>query len=220
MIKLALITVLLITLLPKSDDDGKTVFFYTSSTEKLNGHVKQLIEVNTDHIGSFGVKKGPSRIAADFDKKGDIVQIRAAPNQIIKFNTKYDNNGKRISTIGNAPGDKITCIYDNNGRVDRLILNNELDKNSRGMISENKYDGNDDIVEDDVMDSSGKVTFKEIFSYDDRHHLVARDMFLKGKPEVKIQYQNISFDRKGNWIKKIMIWEKEKDTITRKITYY
>jgi len=193
--KLILILVSLVMLSLRSDNDGKTIYFFSSTFENLNGHVRQLTEVNTGHIGNFGVIKKPSCITADFDKKGDIVQVLISPDQTIKFNTNYDSKGKRISTIGNLVV-KTICTYDDSGRIGKLILKNVLDKDSPGMVTEYKYNNNDDVVEGDILDPSGKISIKEMFSYDEKRHLTVHETIVKDQPGLKMQYQYLSFDQR------------------------
>jgi hypothetical protein len=204
----------------RSDNDGKTIFFFTSSFEKLNGYVKQIIEVNTDHMGNVGANNGPSRITADFDKKGDLVQVRIAADLIMKFNTSYDSNGKRLTATGTYLAGQEIFQFDSNGRIAKSISKTVLDKESTGLVAQYKYDGNDDVVEIDILDPSGKVSIKTIFGYDDKHHLITDESVVKGQPGLKGRYQYLSFDQKDNWVKRIKIEEGIKDTITRKITYY
>lgn len=217
---LILILLLPLSFLPKSNSSDKTLFIFGSVPEKLSGSVKQIIEVSTDHLGQHE----PSRTITEFDKNGDINQVQIGPlkgeSQIMKFNTNYGSNAERTTTIGSSLVIKMIYIYDNSGRVAKVILKNEFAKDSPGTVTEYKYDGNDDVAEIDILDSSGKVSVKEVFNYDEKHRLTAMATIVKDQPALKTHYQYLSFDQKDNWIKKVSIEEGIKDTITRKITYY
>lgn len=234
---LILLSLLAISCAKKPKQEITTRF--DTNFETLKDKVKQLSEISRDW------KDRPDTLTTDFDVYGNATQARRRNdcNCLGKYKYRYDKNGKKTEVIlkNDARLFPYKYTYDTNDHIVELTVGTKeqrdyppfSDKVDKGFY---KYDPAGDMIEDDEYKSDGEYCYLIKYKYNDKHLLLERDFFEGAERylETKAGYKYLSFDKKGNWIKRIItkhdnpsfyIGPKPKgsikiDTEVRKIIYY
>jgi len=206
----------------------KVTTIYDTQFEILNGRVKELTETYKTQSNDLETD------VTTFDKNGNatqVKQIRARGSWTIKYNYKYDKNGKKSEITLSDGGRPVTYKCDKNGRATEVNLEaKELYVANTHLY---EYDNTGNMIE---MDSyrGKKHLFSTKFIYDGQHLLMEEDKLDTNKRlTIRAIYLYKAFDGKHNWLKRVNNVEYyfegirgdnqpvvRKDTITRKITYY
>ena len=232
MSKSILIFTFLISLFIQDGSHPKIPILFNGNLEPLNGHVKQIIEVNHNHTIEASYPLIITTIA-NFDKNGNTISERNKDFgdkkwSEIKYLNKYDTKGKKTETIIKSVknGTKI-YLYGKDGNIDE---SSSWYKNKLIEKTTYKYDNMDNLVELTSNGSDEHYKFK--YKYNNQQNLIEEDEFYRNDPKgIKTFDEYKSFDEKGNWLKKISVEHVNRapskgspyypvDTITRKITYY
>jgi hypothetical protein len=218
----------LLSLSFQKSDKPKTTMLFNAHLEVLNGQIKQLIETEHNHTLESESPEAWS-IITDFDKKGNIIsqkrqELWEKKWRAIRYLYKYNVVGKKTETsVKTYEKTKSVYKYAKDGVIRETLLYTK--KNQLQGKEIYKYDkvGNMSELDIDEEDYSYKIKYL----YDSKRRLI-KEINEHG-PEFSIEYK--SFDRNGNWVKKMRIspvlyplpngkYVKLIDTIERKITYY
>jgi hypothetical protein len=193
--------------------------------ERLNGRVKRLITVMQSLVGIFSPidttyfdKKGNTTISTGNGRFGKILE---------KVTSKYNKNGQKLnSTVKiyeyafGGIDDSSTSVfkYNDSGYISSL---KRYYSEPQGYIDSvlYKYNKTGDLVEI----NNGIITDLKYV-----HHLLTEDTMYYPPKGLKTEfsfsrntYKYLSFDKKGNWTKRIEYLGKEKYwMVSREITYY
>jgi hypothetical protein len=211
--RLILLVLLLALSCKKKESTGETWGHgYYSTLERLNGHVKQVVERRTGGGDLF--------LFTNFDKQGHMTSYvtRVSPQFTMhyKYTVIYDKNSKKTQLVGfnTEFGDRDFYIYNANGKIVEHNINNNIEVNHQLF----KYDNDGNMIEEHFF-INGQAEFIEKFQYDENNLWTTEQVFSgDGSPLIKnnkiAPYRLL--DAKMNWIKTLY----GKDTVYRKITYY
>lgn len=222
---------ILLNLSFQNDRQAKTLSIFNGDLEHLNGHVRQIIEINDDHTTEA---ESPLIITTivNFDKHGNTILERKKNFwdkkwSEIKYFNQYDANGKKTKTITKSieNGTQI-YLYGRDGNIsessDYWLKHKLVGKTIY------KYNNIGNIVE--RVTNGGEEHYRFEYKYNTQVNLISEEEFYQNGSRIKTINEYKSFDEKGNWLKKIRIEHVNRsglersaypaDTITRKITYY
>ena len=203
--------------------------------ERLNGRVKAITEFYPFKKGNKRIKKN---IRTDFYSnrhfEGCYV-IGNTGNETIDssfkyFEDKYVNPEKEVDTTGKI----LVGIFDKDGEHfgNEYILK-EIHFKKHSMYCKAKYKHGttettyNNIVELDIYNSNDSIVFKQHYLYNKNHLIIEADNYLiNGILTDKIKFKYLSYDKKGNWTKRVKIQALSSGKIIktiysdRQITYY
>jgi len=200
----------------------KTIKLGHNYPETLNGKVKQLIEINF-----INAEPAPCPYdTSNFDRNGNPIEEHSGTGykghtcSVTKYSEKYNKGGLKIATIASVGQDIVTYKYGDNGKIVESISGN--DQHFYLYNSRNNLIGS-------ILSSAFKpkrMIPEKKYKYSDREYLIEEDIYRgNAKPIIKINYTYLIFDKKGNWLKRISVYNdihhrKSTDTVQRKISYY
>lgn len=181
----------------------------------------QLIESNA--FDAYG--KNISRRTIRFDREGNKVEVVYLLVNGAFFKTSESLYNEKGQNIENNHYSNKTLIHKEINRFDqqsnRIEARQFYPLKMEERITQFKYDGDNNITETVVLNSSLLVESKVTTTYDDKHQVV--ELFTFGitgnlKEHVKHQYE---YDEVGNWTKEItFINNKPVSVRIRNIEYY
>ncbi|OHD10937.1 MAG: hypothetical protein A2086_16475 [Spirochaetes bacterium GWD1_27_9] len=149
--------------------DGSLLDRATYNYDK-NGNLIEEIEYDSENAPS-------SKDTYKFNKNNKLIEKQVFKNDILNYKTTYNY-------IGDIKTEEIELEYEGNNVVSKTI--NKYN-NKENRISFEKYEGKklsvkikyiydlkNKIIEEDEMDSFGKITEKTIYSYDKNQNLVKK----------------------------------------------
>ena len=213
-------------------------FFINDELVVLNGNVKHMVveyESRTNPGEDYDI--------IDINRKRDVTKIIHGFHGMIlprTYLTNYDKNGRKLETISYLiiPKNRTmkdifikkikeidsikeaTAIYTYNNENEIIRTGFRNTKTTDETMY--KYNSTGDLVETDGY-GWPEITF---YKYDDQHHLIESNRYIRGHFWGKSTYKYLSFDLHNNWTKAIQVSKNGYEssgkafTINRKITYY
>ncbi len=201
--------------------DGKPTFKYTY---KYNENDKMVEYIFFLMDGTLGFKCN-----CKYDSEGNMIEFdvfNTDGSLRTKTSQKFDEQGNCIQELEFKTNDSLTTKKDYKyDEQSNLIVMIET-RISDGMVDNTKYkyDKNSYCIEENKYNSDGKLVSKRTCIYDIKGNITERNDDYAVNPSFfrsKSNYTYSNYDDKGNWLKKIDIYNGKSKYITeREIEYF